>query len=533
MYVTKPNGTFGFAVDADDGRFFVSMVEFESPAWRAGLRIGDQLRAYTSKIETTKCSHIIWNESALAAIEAHSTIGIELKKTNSVPSVVQRRMRYLSRWKKRYTIDGIRISNSVKQAPTFAQAILDWEERHRHDFEDLHASETLAVKQPARKRPLDTNEDDPNSKRACFDTPEPEPEDQEESPSFEYEDCLPDHEECMPDQDDISMNHEEPIEIVDDIEPATSIPTSASIVVGIQQPHAPRVQYVLSHGWFDIIESNAWLNDDLVSFMCHRYLQIFSYTKVRLLSPHQYQINFKHQKFADWMESLPEVTILPVCEHNHWSLVCITINESITVIHFDSKNARNRFKQVAKSVYNTFRDHEALVTNITRKSVFFKVMQVPEQSNNYDCGVHVISHVITLMKAIDGSDWTDVCGDIKKRQFKKILSREQLKTELEDALGERLYHRAYWGKWHYDDDPDNWWICRRITTRMAKKIDPKSSVKTRVPIIWLDRSKGDVLWANADGLIPIDWMSLEEAIAQSNYTSSQEAALRRSYESIV
>ncbi len=558
MYIAKEEDeqTYGFDAITADSKFFVNNVHEGGPAWRAGVRAGDELKTLSLTLFEDRSSFEKWGASTIGKINSSSvpSICVQIRKSNDLPGVHKKRVLHLSRRKRWYDIDGSLKEPSKKKAPSFQALIISWDRRH---IDELLQQLEDEIRGPQKRR--------------RYDNVEPESEDQVHDDFITVEDrgidrspvaspshslvtspvaspghslatspvaspshslgtspvASPSH--SLVTSPVASPSHSLCQSPVSSLHDSSTVQLPAAMTLTVRQPHAPTSRYALHHGWFDTIERNQWLTDDIVSFNCHRYVQLFPYSKVRLLSPHLYQINFRDGILARWMGSLPEVVILPVCECNHWTLICIVFDTIVTVLYFDSKNPRNYVKPVCKAVYSTVKKMVGYPT----KTVVEKAIAVPVQTNDHDCGIHVISHVASLAKALDSSTWKDISRDIQRWSFDTIISREELKLDMQDAMGECLYHRAYWCKWRYDDDSCNWWLCKRIGKRLASWLDKRSVASNLVPIFWFDKGKNDVMWVSRKSLIPIDDMTIDQVIAASNFDEEHLEMLHRSYASAV
>jgi hypothetical protein len=59
-------------------------------------------------------------------------------------------------------------------------------------------------------------------------------------------------------------------------------------VVNIQQIGGPTMVCNIGHGWMDILGSNRWFSDDMVSFYCPRFAQVIPFKRLRMFESQAY-----------------------------------------------------------------------------------------------------------------------------------------------------------------------------------------------------------------------------------------------------
>ena len=293
--------------------------------------------------------------------------------------------------------------------------------------------------------------------------------------------------------------------------------------IRFQQAGGPCIRIDMYYGWMDRVEQNEWINDDMIMFMCQRMAQVIPYSRLRLLSSHFFDTCILKGKTAFWKFFQP-VVCLPICVNSHWVLVAIVTQlDSTTVFYFDSLNRKNAVKKSAKQVAGFLRAAGL-------KTVAEKAIKVPVQENGIDCGLHVISHFLTIVSIMDKNDDDKIAKVISKHKFNSVIERKDLKEEIEDAFSETLYHKAYWGKYALDKGTQLWWPCRRISVRFAKRLSGSQRQPKKVPVIWFKKEKDDSIWVFPNHLEPLFAFSLEEMIQKCTFIDDEEALLRLAYE---
>ena len=295
-----------------------------------------------------------------------------------------------------------------------------------------------------------------------------------------------------------------------------------AVKIKFRQAGGPLCSIQMFHGWMDCIEGDQWLNDDMIRFMCVRMAQVVPFERLRLLSSHYYDTVILGDKVSKWDAQQP-VVCLPILSNHHWVLVVIVSDsENKAVFYFDSLNKKNAVKPAAKVVAAFLR--VAGVPNVNVKAI-----KVPQQDNGNDCGLHVISHFASIVRIVDKFDNEKIAKEISRYKFNTIIDRAEAKKDIEDAFSEALYHKAYWGKYSSVGSPTMWWPCRRISVRLAKRLDPSKRPAGKIPVIWMKKEIGDILWVMSDHLKPLSESTLGEMIAQCSFTVEETDLLRIAY----
>lgn len=305
------------------------------------------------------------------------------------------------------------------------------------------------------------------------------------------------------------------------------------------QAGGPKKTTEASSGWMDILESEeSGLPDKLISFMCQRLAQLVTYDRLRVVGTDYFTNVIQEMKYEEWIKPTLDVVCIPICVDSLWSLVAVITEPSntseTTVLQFDSINTVDVAETQREQICEFLR--KAGVKNPVAISV-----SVPAQENDNDSGLHVLSHFEKIVGAMDRAKEKKDKKDkklfeyIQNAPYKKILTRADLRKELEDGFTEALYHIAYWGMYERTDETDQdvtntfWWPCCRISSRLAAKSNPKSQTSEFLPIIWFKKSPNDPLWIHPDDLKPISELKLDWVLANCKFTPEEEKEVSESY----
>ncbi len=305
--------------------------------------------------------------------------------------------------------------------------------------------------------------------------------------------------------------------------PLISKKTTTSIIP-LQQSGGPVIRISLERGWLDRIENNEWLSDDMVWFMCQRAAQLIPYNRLRIFNSHYYQTIIKPFRIGTWIDQ-PPIIFLPICDENHWTLLLIISLPDKTLLYYlDSLNKQCKFKNVASTMATFLRLRRV-------PTVYEHVIKVPVQSNAVDCGLHVISHVISLIGILDKHDDMEFVKAINKYKFCYIMNRADIKMELEDAFCESLYYPAYWAR-YTSGSRELWWPCRRISLKFAKRIDPFMDNLNLIPVIWFkkEKEKENAIWVDRSHIHKLNKFTLDYVLKTCNFTKEERDLLKDAYD---
>ena len=298
---------------------------------------------------------------------------------------------------------------------------------------------------------------------------------------------------------------------------------STGVSIRLRQYGGELQQVNIQSGWMDKIANNHWLNDDLVWFFSMKAACLVSRSELLMASPHFYTTIILKGRIDKWPLS-SRVVCLPVCVNQHWSLIATTSKVSLTgertatIYHFDSLNSRMKLKQPVREVESFLKK-----CGVTRPQT--RLIKVPAQANDYDCGLHVIQNATSIVKLL--AKQNDIDTLIQGHQFVYSLDRTSLIEELQEIPLEALKANAYWGYFEdIEDEKRHPWPCRRVSSSFAKRLvqndEDLDNDEDLIPVSWINRAPGDPLisWIKECWVKPIGVLSLKAALA--HYTTDPD-----------
>lgn len=330
-----------------------------------------------------------------------------------------------------------------------------------------------------------------------------------------------------------SVKHASPVQThqaVDVVAPSSGGFVHAA-VVNIQQIGGPSMTCNIGHGWMDILGSNRWFSDDMVSFYCRRFAQVIPFKRLRMLESQAYNTIVRAEAKDKWARGVGDAKFvcMPICQNYHWSLVIVARTATKPLVFcLDSKNSRNKVKPVAKAVAKFLSTSTAIP------------ISVPVQPNDDDCGLHVVSHMLTFVQMLNSTPDSDIVDKLQQVPFDKILERDELRKETTDAIAEMMYERAYWGRCALTAGEWFWWPCRRISPSFALKLQPSmrsptthkkrsSKTKEQVPVVWFERNIDDISYVLPTELVSLSTFSIDSVQDQCPYEDDEKLLLVESY----
>jgi hypothetical protein len=296
------------------------------------------------------------------------------------------------------------------------------------------------------------------------------------------------------------------------------------------------VHVELSYGWTDILsdpidpsaQRKKWLPGDMVSLFFHRFAQPFPIGRLRVFDCQMYDIliegtlESESVRRVQWVAQTNDARVVcfPVCKNAHWTLIVgVRADETQRVYSFDSLNDEIPRTTVAAKYVGKF------------LSAPVKTIKVPRQSNGCDCGVHAISHFITIMKIMNLTEDTNLVQAIETCCFDKVLTRAELHQELQDALHEALYERAYWGKCKLLNEEWFWWPCRRVSPAFGEKLGVSlgNGDPTGILVAWYARTVNDMVYLQARDVLPLSEMTADDAMDACKYEDDEAQDLVIAY----
>jgi uncharacterized membrane protein YdfJ with MMPL/SSD domain len=220
---------------------------------------------------------------------------------------------------------------------------------------------------------------------------------------------------------------------------------------------------------------------------------------------------------------------MPICQNCHWSLVIVARTAAKPLVFcLDSINSRNKVKPVAKAVAKFLSTSMAIP------------ISVHVQQNEDDCGLHVVSHMLTFIQMLSSTPDSDIVDKLQQVPFDKILERDELRNETTDATAETMYERAYWNRCALTAGEWFWWPCRRIPQAFALKLQPsmrspttrkKRSRKTmeQVPVVWFEGNIDDISYVLPTELFSLSAFTIDDVQDQCTYEDDEKLLLVESY----
>ncbi len=266
----------------------------------------------------------------------------------------------------------------------------------------------------------------------------------------------------------------------------------------------------------------------MIYYVCMRYAQYVQVQRLRVFDPLFFTTVVLEHKYNKMIQPRPVVMIQPICHKNHWTLaVVVTSGTTSTLYYFDSL-AKKKSK-LAEEYADFLHTADATTTVDVRK------IKVTIQKNDYDCGVHVLSHAERIILKMIKTQDNELCGMIERMKFNVIKTRNEIKTDILSSVSECLSNQKCWGKYHAQGDGSHvlesfWWPCLRISEELGKKIDKKTHTDTFSPVVWYMASIDDTLWIHKSDLRPLESMTLEEVLASCRYTAEEVAEVTAAYE---
>ena len=311
---------------------------------------------------------------------------------------------------------------------------------------------------------------------------------------------------------------------LDDEEETPRNPELVSKVM-FQQEGGPEVWIDIYQGWIDRIDGDQWISDDIIMFLCQRMIRTIPFSRMQILSSHFYQTIIKKKRIESWTNPCPLVVCIPVCENNHWVLIMVvSTSKGSTVFYMDSLNKSDTVGKIGLEVKD-------FIASMSMK-VDIKNVKVPIQKNGIDCGLYVVSNFATIIDIMNSCEDHEIVKEMENRKFSYIMKRTSMPHELIDAFAEVLFFKSYWAKYSSEGAPELWWPCKRITERMASKIDKgkrKKSKRKMIPVIWFKKEKGDTIWVDPTNIRPIGSMTVSEAVQKYSFTEEEAASLEDAY----
>ncbi|KAL4166101.1 hypothetical protein KRP22_013366 [Phytophthora ramorum] len=262
-------------------------------------------------------------------------------------------------------------------------------------------------------------------------------------------------------------------------------------VIWLHQIGGHRIKFTIQHGWLDTITGEDmynpsknlqrhWLTSDMVSFFGHRYAQPIPFQRLRILESQAYSTIVERKNVKAWERATRGVAVvcLPVCNNSHWTLIIVLLTSTTPrVFHLDSLNVKGKVRPVAKAVGKLL-------------SVSAKPISVPIQQNGNDCGVHVVSHMMTLMRLMNKVNDNDLATYMEPLQFPTVLTRDGLKCDLVNAVEEAMCEHSYWAQ------------CREVNDMMC-----------------IPRSR----------ICPLKYLTVEDACLLCAYEDDEKVMLQEAY----
>ena len=325
-------------------------------------------------------------------------------------------------------------------------------------------------------------------------------------------------------EDEIKCEHiEAPDPPVQDIVVSSSAlqtsrqsPDSPVAVVTFLQVGGNIQHYPMYHGWNEIVEHEKAMPASMVAFLGARVIQLVPYQRLRMLSA------MSPMDTCEWEDPLPPVVCIPICDEGYWVLVAVIIvKRGTTVFLFDGRTTND------KSIVAGAVKEYLSACGVTK--IASHISKVPVQDCHDASGYHLISHLVDLVRVVNDTKDEYISSEVKKTKFATILPKKMIRSFFEDALSERLYNRAYWGKYCYQPKHFKWWPCQKISPEYAKLMCPNKNASRQVPIVWFDKQAADIIWIPQSWIIPLEEKSLEEVIESGEYSKDEIELLRISY----
>ncbi|KAH7487933.1 uncharacterized protein KRP23_1894 [Phytophthora ramorum] len=300
-------------------------------------------------------------------------------------------------------------------------------------------------------------------------------------------------------------------------------------VIWLQQIGGHRIKFTIQHGWLDTITGEDmynpsknlqrhWLTSDMVSFFGHRYAQPIPFQRLRILESQAYSTIVERKNVKAWERATRGVAVvcLPVCNNSHWTLIIVLLTSTTPrVFHLDSLNVKGKVRPVAKAVGKLL-------------SVSAKPISVPIQQNGNDCGVHVVSHMMTLMRLMNKVNDNDLATYMEPLQFSTVLTRDDLKCDLVNAVEEAMCEHSYWAQCQLDDGEWMWWPCRRFSHGFGARLGVQLQ-EDGVLVVWYCREVNDMMCIPRNRICPLKYLTVEDACLLCTYEDDEKVMLQEAY----
>lgn len=498
--------------------FIAEAVDASFAAARAGIQPGNMLHSYNLDPLESRV-HTKWADETLRILDAApqgDTFLVRVRSTN-LPDIYQRRRIYAGKRK--------RINPGALD-----RLLSEWDRKHAPvsvPAEPIHEADDFSFAAPVPSR-----ESDDDLSLALIPVPdlslalvpvsvEPSREpDGDLSLALVSMDAEPTAESNAQLIDDLltamqqSEELEEPEDEYDFDYGVEQVPEVGS-TTHFYQFKGPNQVLTLRRGWLDEVENECMvLTEEVITFLCQRFIQLVPYEVMRM---HRFQ--------ERWIANAPLLTCVPFQAKSRWVLAAVlrepTRNTVFVLDCLNPKVCCSEIKAMKKMIVKEDPD----------RSIAHESLQCLQVGTARGSGEVLIGNFITLVRFMSNMPSDPKRRDIQNLSFDMSLAREDIRVEIEDGMSESLYHKAYWGQWHFSGDPKHkWWPCRRISKRFAKKLDPLSKASNLVPIIWFNKGKNDAIWINPINLSPITELNLEEVLDMCDFDDLEVAQLRESYE---
>lgn len=176
------------------------------------------------------------------------------------------------------------------------------------------------------------------------------------------------------------------------------------------------------------------------------------------MSPEFYK-TLKNGNSSNWLSPAPPIVCIPVYENNVWVLIVVITTEDKTKIFY----FHDMGKEAAKGIGLFIQSSGSI--NVSTKGIDI----ISRRFNDSTYGLAMIGTFMEIIKLIDGHEDCELIKAIKHNAFDQNISHGDVKDDIQDTFGEILYHQSYWAKYSSGSD-EMWWPCRRISSRLAKKL---------------------------------------------------------------
>jgi hypothetical protein len=265
----------------------------------------------------------------------------------------------------------------------------------------------------------------------------------------------------------------------------------------IAQSGANPVPMKLQQGWRDLLECNGEIPADFIYFMIMRVAQYFPTSRIQVRTTDQF-----------FVTEMPSVLCIPCFDNKKWILNVVVANE--VVIGYWNENDLHR--------------STTMIGNVLHVQAVNKFIETA------DSEAMVITLAYKLIPLIDKHTDGELVQVFQTYRLRTVFTRKKILSELNDAICEQLFFKAYWGQYFSEGEngkDELWWPCRRISKSMAKHFDSKICVGDKIPVIWYGKGSDDpiCIWK----IIPLSEKNEDEIIAQCNFQDDEIEELHEAY----